>query len=80
MMRVRYAIYHKHPDGFFKLTRPNQARHHFDTREEAEQFLAAVAPSLREKTLGDAADTLMVAPVECFGHGDAIGIFLRNPK
>lgn len=53
------------------LTFASQGRHTFETREEAEAQMKLFEPSLREKILGDRADTLRVLEVECWpGHFD----------
>lgn len=48
------------------LTLPAQGRHTFATRYAAEEHLKKMEPSLREKVLGDRADTLEVTEVECW--------------
>lgn len=76
-MRTRYAITHVSPTtGLRTLTFANQGRNHYDSRAIAEEALAAYykGDGLRAM-LGDAADTLEVREVECYDHGDAIGIY-----
>jgi hypothetical protein len=73
---VRFAITHVSKSnslrGLRVLTFANQARFHYDTKEAAQAALDVLAPSLREKVLGDAADTLLVRGVECYESGDAM--------
>lgn len=70
-----FAITHVNADGMRGLTFANQGRNHHETREAAQAYLDAVAPSLREKVLGALADSLEVREVECYAHGDAVGVW-----
>ncbi len=75
-MPIRYAITHINSKlGLRQLTLPNQGRHHFDDKDEAQGALEALKPGLKEKILGADADTLEVRPVDCYDHGDAKGIY-----
>lgn len=68
---VRYVITHVADSGLRVLTLPGQGRYTFATREEAEERMRLLAPSLCEKVLGDRADTLQVVGVPCYpGHFD----------
>jgi hypothetical protein len=71
-MVKRFVVTHASQKlGLRILTFPAQGRWTFETREEAEKVLATFAPSLREKVLGDLADTLEVTEVDCYpGHHD----------
>jgi hypothetical protein len=71
-----FAITHVDPKtGLRQLTFANQGRNHYKTREEAQSKLDLLRDDLRNKFLGDAADTLEVREVECYHHGDAKGIY-----
>lgn len=72
---TRYAITHVGRLGLRQLTLANQGRNHYRTRADAERAMRLLEPDLRAKVLGDDADTLEVRPVECYEHGDAIGIY-----
>lgn len=75
-MKTLYAITHVNSKlGLRQLTFANQGRNHFETPAAAQEHLDAVGPQLREKVLGQDADTLEVRPVECYDHGDAVGIY-----
>jgi len=71
-MVKRYVVTHESEKlGLRVLTFAAQGRWTYDTREEAEAALALFRPSLREKVLGPAADTLEVREVDCYpGHHD----------
>lgn len=76
-MRIRFAITHV-SDRLRQLTFANQSRNFYDTHEQAQLALDAFKPSLRDKLLGDKADSLDVREVECYDNGDAIGIYFSN--
>lgn len=77
-MKIMYAITHVSDDYGRHLTFANQGRNHYETRKKAETAMRLLKPSLREKVLGDKADTLKVLPIECYDHGDAVrSVFLR---
>jgi hypothetical protein len=82
--KTMYAITHVNRQDLRVLTLANQGRNHCDTKEQAQEKLDLFRNSLRESVLGDMADTLEVRPVECYEHGDAIGIYfgfeIRNKK
>lgn len=71
-MRTRYVLTHLAKDGLRTLVNANQGRNHYDTREEAEHALEALAPQLRER-LGMRA--LEVRATECYDHGDAVSVY-----
>lgn len=75
---ILYAITHINKDGYRTLTFANQGRNHFNTPEEAENAMRVFEPGLRDKILGNLADTLQVRPVDCYEHGDAKGIYFEN--
>lgn len=69
---TRYAITHVDKKlGLRRLTHANQGRNHFLTQQEAQEHLDAIRDSLRDKVLGDEADSLKVTPIDCYDHGDA---------
>lgn len=72
---IKYAITHICDNGMRTLTFANQGRHHYETRELAEEALKLFEPSLRAKILGARADTLEVREVDCYDHGDAKGVW-----
>jgi hypothetical protein len=76
--KIRFTITHVNADGLRALTLANQGRNHYDTREEADAALEKLKTSLRERILGDRADTLLVSEIECYGHGDAVGIYVDH--
>lgn len=78
-MPILYAVTHLNRKlGLRQLTFGNQGRNHCKTKEEAQEKLDALKDSLREKILGDEADTLEVRPVDCYDHGDAKGIYFGD--
>ena len=74
-MKTLFAVTHVGRNGLRTLTLPNQGRNHFDTFEKAQEWLDGAKESLREKVLGDKADTLEVRAVECYDHGDAKKVY-----
>jgi len=79
-MKTMFAITHVNKDGMRQLTFSNQGRNHYAIKEEAEKALQLFEPGLRAEILGARADTLVVMPVECYDHGDAVGIYFDEPK
>lgn len=73
-LRTRFVITKVARDGLRVLAQANQGRHHRDTREEAEQQLAAILSNNSADTLasvyGDVTK-MRVIEVECYDHGDA---------
>jgi hypothetical protein len=79
--RTRFAITHLHKNGLRGLTLANQGRNHYDTRAEALAALAAfMNPEHGLDKVLDAAEysTLRVDPIECYDHGDAVGIWVDD--
>lgn len=76
-MKTLYAITHVNPKlGLRQLTFSNQGRNHFETPEAAQEHLDTINPRLIAEIFGPlAAETLEVRPVECYDHGDAVGIY-----
>ncbi len=71
----RFAITHLAKDGLRTLAFANQGQHHYDTRELAESALLVMRSSLQYR-LGLVA--LEVREVECYPHGDAVGIYFET--
>ncbi len=66
------------PDGapVRTLTFPAQGRYTYATHADAQAQLDLFKPGLRQKILGDRADTLEVRPCKCWpGHFDPRGIY-----
>jgi hypothetical protein len=76
-MKTMFAITHIGRDGLRCLSFPNQGRHHYPTKWEAEKALLEFkGPQGLPKVLTpEQVVTLEVRPVECYDHGDATGIF-----
>lgn len=78
----RYAITAKREGELRRLAFANQGRNHFDTNEAAFNHLLAVKSNNSVATLdmfdGCGGESLEVRPVECYWHGDAIGIFFDD--
>lgn len=72
--RMRFVITKVTRDGLRVLATTNQGRRHHDTREEAEQQLAAILSNNSADTLasvyGDVRK-MRVDEVECYDHGDS---------
>jgi hypothetical protein len=81
-MRTRYAITHRSDKlGLRTFSMPaNQARYHFDERAAAEAALEAFkGPNGLCKVLSPTEmKTLRVDPIECYDHGDAVGIYVDD--
>lgn len=73
--KTMFAITHVNTDGMRGLTFANHGRNHYETQAAAQEALELYKPGLREKVLGDRASTLEVRPVECYSHGDAVGVW-----
>jgi hypothetical protein len=74
-MRTRFVItLISKQSGLRVLAFGNQGRYHHDSRQAAEDWLAAMRedPRSMQNVLGDQPDTLEVREVECYDHGDAI--------
>ena len=77
----RWALTHVGEDGLRKLTFANQGRNHFDTQQAAETRLRAVLhnnePGRLVQIYGrDFLSSVRVDQIECYGHGDAVGIYI----
>lgn len=75
-MKTLFAITHVNRNGVRTLTFVNQGRNHYATADAANAAMQDYEPDLRAKVLGNMADTLEVRPVECYGNGDAVAIFV----
>lgn len=78
----RYAITSKRPGDSRTLAFGNQGRYHFDSNEDALAHLAAVLNTNPTSKLdmfdGCGGSTLEVRPVECYAHGDAVGVWFDD--
>jgi hypothetical protein len=78
---TRYAITKVNKNGMRTLAFANQGRHHFDTEDAAYEMLRAITGTNSLETLhsvyGDI-KLMEVRPVECYEHGDAIGIYFND--
>lgn len=78
-MKVRYVPTHIGSDGLRRGSRANQGRNHFDTRKDAEAWIAGVSASNQEglKALVGQGDpkSCRVDAAFCYDHGDALGIY-----
>lgn len=82
--KVRYTATCKDAHGARTLMRPNQGRCHWDDPEDAQRWLDAVLRDNDEQRLIDfwgrhALGTFEVSPLLCYGHGDAISIYINTP-
>jgi hypothetical protein len=80
-MKIMYAITHVNKAGMRTLSRPNQGRNHFETRKAAEDLLRAMLKNNSPETMRQvygADPRFEVRPVECYDHGDAIGIYFEE--
>lgn len=78
---IRYAItYRSDYTGLRQLATGNQARRHYDTKEAADIGLAIFSgPAGLPRVLSPAeCASLRVDAVECWEHGDAKGIYVRE--
>lgn len=80
-MKIRFAPTYINKDGMRTLARANQGHNHFDTREDAEKWLAAVLsnPNSDKRMWGDVSK-MRVDAIECHDHGDALGIWINDDK
>jgi len=83
-MKTQFALTHINQDGMRQLTRPNQGRNHFSKLEDAENYFACLfnnSQTTLAKVYGkQSLGTFRIDPVECFDNGDAVGIYIRDPK
>ncbi len=77
---TRYAVTAIGKDGLRSLCLPNQGRNHFDSKEAAEAWLAAFVGRHRDLLAHGRPETLEVRPVECYLHGDAVGVYFDDPN
>ena len=78
--KIRYAVTHVNRDNMRTLTGRNVSHNHFDTTEAAREYIAEMLKNNTPALLADvygpqALGTFEVRPVECYMHGDAIGIY-----
>lgn len=84
-MKTLFALTHINTDGMRTLTRSNQGQNHFATKPEANNYLAQFIQNNSVDTLeqvfgNQALGTFQIWPVDCYDHGDAVGIFFDDPK
>ena len=75
-MKTLYAITHIDAHGMRALWRPNQGRNHYATIEQAEEALALFKTNNSPDRLGK---YMQVRPVQCYDHGDAMGVYFDSP-
>lgn len=64
--------------GYRVLAFPNQGRNHYDTEEKAEQGLKDLQQNNTPECLKQfKLDQARIDQVECYHHGDAIGIYIK---
>lgn len=86
MSNIRFGVTCIDIDGNRKLAVPAQARHLYDRREDAEEWLRAVLARpdnldrLRQIHGPQALGTYRVDPFDCWEHGDPKGIFVHEPS
>jgi len=73
-MKTLFAITHV-KDGRRTLTFANQGRNHYETAEAANTAMRDYEPDLRARMGDAAADSLQVRAVQCYDHGDAVGVW-----
>lgn len=74
-MKTMYAITHI-SHGLRRLTFANQGRNHYERPEQAQSALNRYLAGLRSAGTEMEMRTLQVRPVECYEHGDAVGIYV----
>jgi len=82
-MKILFAITHIDKHNMRTLTLANQGRNHFNTKRQATHALKGLIDNTSESTLisvfgKQAISTFQVRPVECYDHGDAIGIYFTT--
>lgn len=74
-----FAITHKHICGLRGLTFGNQGRNHYTTKGAAEDALDAFKKGGLDRVLtADQMATLRVDEIDCYPHGDAIGVWVND--
>lgn len=69
---------HDNDPEYRVLAFANQGRNHYDTREQVEQALRSVQQNNSPERLKEfKLDQARVDEVECYHHGDAIGIYIK---
>ncbi len=76
----RWALTHIDRNDVRVLTSANRGQYHYETREAAEKmldsFLKNNSPERLAQLFGDRApSTFAVREIECYSHGDAVGIY-----
>lgn len=78
---TRYAVTKINEDGYRVLACANRGQYHFLNRVEAQTFLDNILKNNSEDMLrsvyGDTTK-MRVDPIECYHHGDAIGIYIKD--
>jgi hypothetical protein len=77
-MKILFAVTHISAKlGLRQLTFANQGRNHHSEFVAAQSALDAYKPSLISAKIltPEEAQTMEVRPVQCFDHGDAMGIY-----
>lgn len=80
----RFALTHVGRDGLRKLSTANQGRHFYDTREDADEHLAALLAQNSKDRLAEVfgpqvVGTFAIRSVECYvPGGDAVGIYFDD--
>lgn len=80
-MKTRFAITYINKGGARALARGNQGRNHFDTIPEAVRHLNAIKNNNSIDTLisvygKEGVESMGVSPIECYDHGDAVGVYV----
>ena len=75
-----FALTHVNRDNMRTLSRSNQGRNHFDTKEQADKWLAGFLENNSQDSIiqvfgKQALGTFEIHPVECYMHGDAVGVW-----
>lgn len=78
--KTLFALTHVNEYGHRRLTRANQGRNHFETKEKGEEYLATFLKNNSQERLDSvfgkcSAGTFEIRPVLCYHHGDAKGIY-----
>ena len=78
-----FAITHIDKDGLRRLTFANEGRNHYANKRDAEDYLRAINKNTGNERLAQifgaqSLNTFKVLPVECYWHGDAVGIYFED--